>query len=288
MGRSQTWATGFCHCLDFNKDVATSLWPILDSEVQKINSTPSACLHKTSRCVRETCAVGGFNPASIVSVSHLFHIQDGNFLQDLLIDEGVAAVDALSRAAALRHMVTVQQYNQYIFQGFASTCSPQTAKPDLSSMSLFGMIGDDPWWFLAWDIPDIEVEWSRCFQNLETRVNTMWEHVNTVWNTWFVHVYLVWDVWGAPVTQSPESSGSFGRSRGGSFVRTLRPWSTLKTKSGNDMKWHERTWNKDEEKPFIFEQTQGGVYIVWMFTLLTKIKHGDNDMVFSFWSHRPL
>ena len=34
----------------------------------KINSTPSACLHKTSRCVRETCAVGGFNPASIVSV----------------------------------------------------------------------------------------------------------------------------------------------------------------------------------------------------------------------------
>ena len=30
--------------------------------------------------------------------------KDGNFLQDLLIDEGVAAVDALSRAAALRHM----------------------------------------------------------------------------------------------------------------------------------------------------------------------------------------
>lgn len=27
--------------------------------------------------------------------------KDGNFLQDLLIDEGVAAVDALSRAAVL-------------------------------------------------------------------------------------------------------------------------------------------------------------------------------------------
>lgn len=35
--------------------------------------------------------------------------KDGNFLQDLLIEEGVAAVDALSRAAVLELQVDEKQ-----------------------------------------------------------------------------------------------------------------------------------------------------------------------------------
>ena len=96
----------FCTCIFARKDIASVLfspapWPMSMFAGRFHPKSPTLSKTLNSDWNSIYWPFEGFACIFSITLDIQISSEDGNFLQEILIDEGVAAVDALSRAAVL-------------------------------------------------------------------------------------------------------------------------------------------------------------------------------------------